>query len=172
MGSNSKVIIRSVLLASMALIFTASIAAAQTISSPAEQEEVATAATSSAKSAGTANAPVFKDYRGVSIGMSAEEVRAKIDGLKQDKDQDFLVLSDRESAQIYYDDQGKVIAISVDYFGGSNAPAPDAVLGVAVEAKADGSMYRLSRYPDQGYWVSYNRTAGKKPIVTITMQKM
>lgn len=23
-----------------------------------------------------------------------------------------------------------------------------------------------------GYWVSYNRTAGDKPIVTITMQKM
>ena len=172
MGSNSKVIIRSVLRVSMALVFAASIAAAQTISSPADQEEVATVATSSASSAGTQSAPVFKDYRGVSIGMSAEQVRAKLEGLNKGEDQDFLFLSDRESAQIYYDKQGKVIAISVDYFGGGTAPAPDAVLGVALEAKADGSMYRLNRYPDQGYWVSYNRTAGEKPIVTVTVQKM
>jgi hypothetical protein len=46
------------------------------------------------------------------------------------------------------------------------------VLGVALDAKADGSMYQLNRYPDAGYWVSYNRTAGAKPIVTITIQKM
>ena len=172
MGSNAKGITRLVLPASMALIFAVSIAAAQTISSPAEQEEAATGATSAAGSSATQNAPVFKDYRGVSIGMSAEQVRAKLENLKEGKGQDFLFFSDRESAQIYYDKQDKVIAISVDYFGRSNAPAADAVLGIALQAKADGSMYQLSRYPDQGYWVSYNRTAGDKPIVTITMQKM
>jgi len=31
-------------------------------------------------------------------------------------------------------------------------------------------MYQLKRYPDAGDWVSYNRTAGDKPIVTITMK--
>jgi hypothetical protein len=46
------------------------------------------------------------------------------------------------------------------------------VLGVELQAKPDGSMYELKRYPDAGYWVSYNRTAGDKPIVTITMQKI
>jgi hypothetical protein len=46
------------------------------------------------------------------------------------------------------------------------------VLGVELIAKPNGSMYQLVRYPDAGYWVSYNRTAGDKPIVTITMQKM
>ena len=172
MGSNFKGIINSTLSAAMLLIFAASIAAAQTISNPSEQEEVATVVNSSDSSAATPSAPVFNDYRGISIGMSAEQVRATIEGLKQDKDQDFLVLSDRESAQIYYDKQGKVMAISVDYFGGSNAPAPEAVLGVSLEAKADGSMYQLNRYPDAGYWVSYNRTGGEKPIVSITMQKM
>lgn len=75
--------------------------------------------------------------------------------------------------RIYYDEKGKVIAISIDYFGdNSNAPTPEAVLGTALQAKADGSMYQLNRYPEAGYWVSYNRTAGDKPIVTITMQKM
>lgn len=119
------------------------------------------------------NRPVFSDYRGVQIGMSAEEVRKKLDRLKNGGPaQDFFVFSERESAQIYYDKDRKVTAISVDYFGDSNAPAPSAVLGVDLQAKPDGSMYELKRYPEAGYWVSYSRTAGDKPIVTITMQKI
>ncbi len=118
------------------------------------------------------NKPLFTDYRGVKIGMSADEVRGKLDQIKKGESQDFLVLSDQESAQIYYDSQGKVTAISIDYFNNGKAPSPDAVLGVSIQAKADGSMYQLNRYPEAGYWVSYNRTAGDKPIVTITMQKM
>ena len=172
MGSNLKFVVGSTLSAAMVIIFMVSFAAAQTISSPAAQEEVATATTSKTSSAKTPSTPVFTDYRGVTIGMSVDEVRAKLDRLNKGKAQDFLVLSERESAQIYYNPEGKVIAISIDYLDGSNAPAPNAVLGVALEAKADGSMYQLNRYPDQGYWVSYNRTAGEKPIVTITMQKM
>jgi hypothetical protein len=118
------------------------------------------------------NMPLFKDYRGVKIGMSADEVRGKLDQIKKGEGQDYLVFSDEESAQIYYDSQGKVTAISIDYFNNGKAPSPDTVLGTTIQAKDDGSMYQLNRYPDAGYWVSYNRTAGDKPIVTITMQKM
>ena len=121
----------------------------------------------------TSNAPIFKDYRGITIGMSAEEARSKLDRLKKGDGQDFLVFSEHESAQIYYDKDGKVTAISIDYFGDkTGAPTPEAVLGAGIQAKADGSMYQLNRYPEAGFWVSYNRTAGDKPIVTITMQKM
>jgi hypothetical protein len=138
-----------------------------------KQEQVATVTKPAVKNASAANVPVFTEYRGISIGMSADEVRSKLQNLKKDKLQDFYAFSDKESAQIYYDNQGKVTAISIDYFGdNSNAPAPDAVLGTSLEAKPDGSMYQLKRYPDAGFWVSYNRTAGDKPIVTITMQKM
>jgi hypothetical protein len=175
MGFNTRNLIRSLSLPALILILTISTANGQTVSSPSmQEEEVATAAIdTSASNSATANVPVFTGYRGVTIGMTAEEVRAKLDGLKEGKRQDFLVLSERESAQIYYDDQGKVIAISVDYFGdGSNPPSPETVLGAALQAKADGSMYQLNRYTDAGYWVSYNRTAGDTPIVTITMQKM
>lgn len=125
-----------------------------------------------ANAAANANVPLFTEYRGVKIGMSAEEVRSKLDQIKKGDHQDFLVLSEQESAQIYYDDKGKVTAISVDYFDNGKAPAPDVVLGAAIEPKADGSMYKMNRYPAAGYWVSYNRTAGDKPIVTVTMQKM
>ena len=136
------------------------------------QQEVASAVKSSPTKSATANVPVFADYRGIKIGMSSEEVRGKLDGIKTGERQDFLVYSEHESAQIYYDDKGKVTAISIDYFGDKGAPSPEVVLGAGLEAKPDGSMYQLNRYPDAGYWVSYNRTAGDKPIVTITMQKM
>ena len=173
MGFNTWILIRSLSLPALVLILAFSIANGQTSSSPSMQEEVATAIDKSASNATTANVPLFTDYRGVTIGMTGEEVRAKLEGLNKGERQDFLVFSERESAQIYYDDQGKVIAISIDYFGdNSNPPSADAVLGAALQAKSDGSMYQLNRYPNAGYWVSYNRTAGEKPIVTITMQKM
>ena len=140
--------IRSTFLLVPAILIVCSIANAQT----AQQQEVAV--NSKASTAAASNVPVYADYRGIKIGMAADEVRSKVNG-------------------IYYDDKGKVTAISIDYFGDKNgAPAPEAVLGAAIEAKPDGSMYQLNRYRDAGYWVSYNRTAGDKPIVTITMQKM
>jgi len=150
-----------------AILIACSIANAQT----APQQEVAV--NSKASSTAATNLPVYADYRGITIGMSADEVRSKVNGVKKGDGQDLLTSSEHESAQIYYDDKGKVTAISIDYFGDKNgAPTPEAVLGAAIEAKPDGSMYQLNRYRDAGYWVSYNRTAGDKPIVTITMQKM
>jgi hypothetical protein len=175
MGINPRSFIYSRLLwlHAIVLILGVSFSNGQTVSSLSAQEEVATVTNPSTGKAATSNVPVFTEYRGVKIGMTADEVRAKIDRVKKGDSQDFLVYSERESAQIYYDDKGNVTAISIDYFGDiSNAPAPNAVLGTVLQAKADGSMYQLNRYPDAGYWVSYNRTAGDKPIITITMQKM
>lgn len=161
------------LLSAAGLILTVSITSAQQTSNTTAPQEVATVVNSSENKAATSNLPVFADYRGVKIGMTADEVRTKLDRIKKGEGQDYLVFSERESAQIYYDADGKVTAISIDYFGdASDAPTPGAVLGAALQAKADGSMYQLKRYPEAGYWVSYNRTAGDKPIITITMQKM
>jgi hypothetical protein len=118
--------------------------------------------------------PVYQNFRGVTLGMGAEEVRAKL-GKPKDKGerQDFFVFSESQSAQIVYDDQDKVIVISVDYVNkDGTAPLPETVLGEAVKAKQDGSIYQLKRYPEAGYWVAYNRTAGDNPIVTVTMQRM
>ena len=117
MGLNSKILIRSwlMLLPALVIILAVSVAKAQS-GSPSAQEEVPTADTASANNVAAENVPVFADYRGVRIGMTAEEVRAKLDRLKKGERQDYLVFSERESAQIYYDPAGKVIAISIDYF--------------------------------------------------------
>ena len=164
-------LIRSTFLLVPAILIICSSANAQT-ATPA-QENVASVVNPKASSAAASNVPVFTDYRGIKIGMSADEVRSKLNGIKKGTGQDLLTFSDHESAQIYYDDKNNVTAISIDYFGDKGgAPTPEAVLGTTIEAKQDGSMYQLNRYREVGYWVSYNRTAGDKPVVTITMQKM
>jgi hypothetical protein len=116
--------------------------------------------------------PLYIEYKGVRIGMGADEVRKKLGEPKDKSDaQDFYMFNDTESAQFYYD-KGKVMAVSVNYLDVKAAPLPKVVLGTDIEPKADGGMYKLIRYPDAGYWVSYNRSAGNDPLITVTMQKI
>jgi len=121
------------------------------------------------------NQPLFSDFKGVRIGTATEEARKKL-GNPRDKgdDQDFYIFNDTQAVQIFYDKASKtVMAISIDFMNGANQiPAAKDVLGSEPEAKADGSAYKLVRYPKAGYWVSYSRTAGKEPTITITMQKI
>lgn len=116
--------------------------------------------------------PLYKEYRGVVLGMSAKDVRAKL-GKPQEKSDvmDFYVFNGRERARVYYTD-GKATAVIATYIGkDAAAPAPAKVLGTEIEAKADGSMYQMTPYKQAGYWVAYSRTGGDSPMVMITMQK-
>ncbi len=118
--------------------------------------------------------PPFKEYKGVRIGMEAEEARKKL-GSPTDKSdaQDFYLVSEKESVQVMYDREKKVSAIALIYMNAADkAPMAKSVIGEEIEARPDGSLYKLVRYPKAGYWVSYSRTAGDPPIVSITMQKM
>jgi len=128
------------------------------------------------RSAGPADEePGFREYRGVPIGWLAEDVRQKL-GSPADKgdEQDFYVFNEKETAQILYDKAThKVTAISVDFMNGAQGViTPQQVFGADIEAKADGSKYKMVRYPKVGYWISYSRTAGATPIITVTIQKM
>lgn len=122
-----------------------------------------------------ADDPLFGDFKGVRIGMSTEDARKKL-GSPKDKgdEQDFFLLNDNEAVQVYYDKPTKkVTAISIDFMHGANQiPTAREIIGSEIDAKADGSGYKMVRYPKAGYWVSYSRTAGKEPTITITMQKI
>ncbi len=125
------------------------------------------------RAAKEADAPPYQEYKGVRIGMSADEAR-KILGAPTDKGdkQDFYVLSDNETAQIFYDAEKKVMAVAAVYIGtGNSVPAPKAIVGSEIEPKPDGSLYKLVSYPKAGFWVSYCRSAGDSPVTSITMQK-
>ena len=119
--------------------------------------------------------PSFHEYRGIQIGLLAEEVRKKL-GSPADKgdEQDFYVFGEKETVQVLYDKPTrKVTAISVDFMNGAtNIITPQQVFGADIETKPDGSKYKMVRYPKAGYWISYSKTAGATPIVTVTIQKM
>ena len=130
--------------------------------------------TPSQKRADDDDKPLYQEYRGIQIGMAADDVRKKL-GVPTDKsdEQDFFALNDAESAQIYYDKTRKVMAISANFLeGAQNIPTPKTLFGADLAAKPDGSVSRMSRYPKAGYWVAYSKTAGNSPLVTVTLQKI
>ena len=66
--------------------------------------------------------PLYREYRGVAVGIRKEQVRQKLGtpGDVSDR-QDFFNLSGAESAQVFYDATGRVMAVSVNYLGEGGA---------------------------------------------------
>ena len=116
-----------------------------------------------------AQQPLYREYRGVHLGMTATEARAKLgDPAMKSDDQDFYVVSTSETAQIVYQDQ-KVVTISTDYTNGAGAPDYKNVVGENLLQRPDGSLFRMVMYTPQGFWVSYNKSASVVPVVTVTI---
>jgi hypothetical protein len=117
--------------------------------------------------------PLYTEYKGVRLGMTAQEVRTKFgEPAAKDGRVDYYVFTETEAAQIAYDAEARVRLISADYQNGMGAPAPAAVVGGELETSPNGSLYKIVHYDSMGFWVSYNRTTGSAVIVTITIQKM
>lgn len=116
--------------------------------------------------------PLFSEYKGIRLGMTAAEVRAKLGNptMKAD-DQDYYMFSESESAQFAYNATHNVVTISIDY-AGPGAPDYRNVVGPSIDQMQDGALYKLVRYEAQGFWVSYSRAAGTNGTVTITIQKI
>ena len=148
----------------MVLAFAVVIAEGQTRKS-------STPATSFSEPAPTQQ-PLMTEYKGVRIGMTADEVHAKLGNGTKIDNQEFFFVSDRETAQVGFDAANKVTTISVDYIEGVGAPDYRTVVGPDINVKPDGSMYKMVRYDKLGFWVSYNRTPNSTVLmVSITIQK-
>ena len=171
---------RAARLLSASLVFAASLmwaaprAFAQgTPQEPTQQPSESSTPAPPPEAAAPSDEPLYEEFKGLKLGASQGEAR-KLLGNPQEKDktQDFFVFSDAQRARVYYDDKGAVSAIIVTYIGKSaKAPEPKAILGSDIEAKPDGSMYKMVSYPKSGYWVAYSRTAGDEPLTIITMQR-
>lgn len=122
------------------------------------------------------NLPLWQSYKGVAIGMTAAEVRTKLGAPKsEDAEGFFYIFSETENAQFLLDGSKKVRTISVVFTAEHpTAPAFADVFGKTAElqAKPDGSIYKMVKYEDAGYWISYNRMAGEKAMVIVMIQKM
>ena len=115
---------------------------------------------------------VFSDYRGVSIGMTADEARIKLGNPADKSDtQDMFSFPGDESASVYYDAAKKVFAVSIMY-SGKTAPVATDILGEAADTKPDGSLFKMLRFPKAGYFVSFSRTAGSDAVTIIAMQRI
>lgn len=122
---------------------------------------------------GQGKQPLYREYRGVRIGMTMTETRAKLGepAMKSDE-QDFYVFSTNETAQIVYDAAQKVVTISADYMGGVGAPDYKTIVGENLLQKPDGSLFRMVRFDSEHLWVTYNKSATVVPTVTITIGAM
>lgn len=117
-------------------------------------------------------ATVMNAYKGVMVGMLADEVRAKLgEPLAKSDEQDFYSVTEQETVQVFYDTAHKAKTISIMYMGG-NLPTCKDVTNEEPTPKADGSIYKKVEFKDAGYSIVYSRTAGDAPIVTITLQKL
>ncbi len=122
------------------------------------------------------NLPLWQNYKGIWIGTTADEIRAKLGTPKsEDAEGFFYIFSETENAQFLLDSNKKVRTVSV-VFSSDNLASPkfDDVFGktAQAEAKPDGSIFKMVRYEDAGYWISYNRMAGEKAVVIVMIQKM
>lgn len=122
----------------------------------------------------TAQQPLYSEYKGVRLGMTEQEVHAKLGQALKVDESDFYVFSDHETAQIAYDKDHKVNAISIDWSGGVGAPDYRTVVGPDIDVRPDGSMYKIVHYNQLGFWVSYNKTGNNTTVTTVsvTIQKM
>ncbi|HRH43059.1 MAG TPA: hypothetical protein PKY82_15625 [Pyrinomonadaceae bacterium] len=120
--------------------------------------------------------PVFTNYKGLTIGATASDVKEKLGKPKiDDPDGFYYIFGKEEQVQIRLDENQKVNIIAVTYSEKSeNAPKYEDVFGkdVPLVSKPDGSIYNLVRYPEAGFWVAYSTTTGDDPTVTITIQKI
>jgi len=118
--------------------------------------------------------PTFTAYKGVSIGMTIEKARSILGNPKEKAEgQDFYKISESESFQVYFDSSQTVTALMVTFSGTIDAaPTPKDVFGEDVAANADGSIFKMVRYPKAGFWISYNRSLAEDKMVSIAMQKI
>jgi len=116
--------------------------------------------------------PLYGEYRGVRLGLTAMDVRTKLgEPVMKSDEQDYFVISPSETVQVAYQAE-KVVTISTDYTGGAGAPDYKSVVGDSLLQRPDGSMFSMVLHNAQGFWVTYNKSASTVPVVTITIGKM
>ena len=116
------------------------------------------------------NPAVYREYRGVRLGMTTTDVRAKLgEPILKSDEQDYFVISANETTQIGYDAGKKVTTISTDYSGGVGAPDYRSVVGDQLLTRPDGSTFSMVMYQSERFWVTYNKSATMVPVVTITI---
>jgi hypothetical protein len=117
----------------------------------------------------------MKQYRKLALGMSSDDVESLWGEPKIKDERGFLYnLSDSETAQIEVGPEKKVTAIAIMFENGKGAPSLTEVFGTGATAdpQQNGAVYKMVRYTDEGYWISYYAGSGDNAVTTITIRKL
>lgn len=117
----------------------------------------------------------LKEYRKITIGVPADTLREVWGKPKMEYPDGFIYeMSDSETVQIVISPEKIIIAISVTFAEGKGAPAFVDVFGESItpEERENGSVYKMVRYPDAGYWVAYSVGPGENANVSLTLRKL
>lgn len=116
----------------------------------------------------------FTSLRGLELGMTISQVKEKL-GKPDFQDETGLVfeLKDGDSVQIGLGPDKNVRTIAAIFSADSEtAPSFADVFGPDA-GSVDGDVYKMERYPDAGYWVSFSRTNSKdEPVTVVTLRKI
>ncbi len=122
------------------------------------------------------DAPFVSQLKGISIGMTPDEVVEKLGKPKSSDDAGMLFsLAKNEMAQIGVGPKGKVRTIALIYEDGNdNAPSLNDIFGPGVEPieNENGSIYKMVRYEKEGFWMAFSRSGDKKPLTTVMIRKI
>ena len=120
--------------------------------------------------------PAIKGLREVTLGMTVEQVKDTLGKPDvEDKTGLFFTPTKTESVQIGLDPKGTVRTIAVIYSeGDKNAPDFEDIFGPKVEKpETKDTVYKMVRYPEAGYWVSFSLSnPGSKPTTRVTMRRL
>lgn len=121
------------------------------------------------------SAPFLKEYRKITIGVAADALRDAWGKPKMEYSDGFVYeLSDSETVQINIGPERNITVISITFIQGKGAPTFADVFGEGVtpDKSENGSVYKLVRYPNAGYWVAYYAGPTENADVSLTMQKL
>lgn len=116
-----------------------------------------------------------KVFRNVALGMSPDDVESLLGDPKIKDERGFLYnLSDSETAQIEIGPEKKVTAVAFMFANGKGAPSLAEVFGAGVTAdpQPNGTIYKMVRYEDAGFWISYYAGSGGNAVTTVTIRKL
>lgn len=160
-------------LAASGTLLAASNSPAQTVDGELQAAKTEKPVTQVTKPA--ASMPVLKEYKQLAIGMTADDVEEKWGKPKvHDKDGYLYEFSDTQTAQVRIDPEKKVSAIAVMFMKKGEAPSLVEIFGEGAkpDTEQNGTIYKLVRYPEAGYWISYYAGAGDDGMTTLTIQKL
>ncbi|HYE73963.1 MAG TPA: hypothetical protein VEF04_11565 [Blastocatellia bacterium] len=116
--------------------------------------------------------PVLRQYRGVKLNMTADEVKAAMgQPVRSNKDQEEYKLSGDDLMTVHYDTQGKVKTIQLYFSDASHAPGWKEVIGDAeIQQNASGSRFARVTVPAENFWVTMFQSQNGT-VTTITISR-